>query len=139
MTEILLRPLAFVGWRLRDIFFDRSSWFEFFSGLAIMLSALPLLFLVPPRDLQSLDILVQLLPGHSWPLLCIAGGIMQLVGVLLQVRLVQALAAIANLFLIVVLVQFAWAAVGPTQFIFLVAFLGGVPNLFVFFRHVRDW
>jgi hypothetical protein len=133
------RTFTFLGVRLWRVFRDEPSWAEFSSATAALLYC-GMIFLGgrAPEEIQSLDMLTNLLPGWWWPGVCLIGGLIQMTGLLLNIRFLRAAAAFGMLLWVAFIVRMIWP-VYPWAPLLGLAMAWAVPNFFVVARHARDW
>ncbi|MFC0407608.1 hypothetical protein, partial [Roseomonas elaeocarpi] len=91
-----------------------------------------------PEEIRSLDLLTDLLPGWWWLAVSAAGGIVQLVGLILNIRFLRAASAFGQLLWIGFIVRMVFP-IYPWAPLLGLACGWAVPNFFVVARHARDW
>ena len=133
------RTFSMLGHRLWEVFRDEPSWAEFSSAMAVLFYC-GVIFGggKSPEEIQSLDVLTDLLPGWWWPVISLFGAGCQMAGLLFNIRFLRAAAAFGMLIWIAFIVRMIWP-VYPWAPLLGLTMAWGVPNFFVVARHARDW
>lgn len=129
-----LRPLLSLIYRMREAFRSTTTWFEFWSGVGILLHGATYAYR-PPHELASMQVLLQLFPGAWWPIISVAVGLIQVIASLANLARFKVAAAFLALFWSGLQVCFSTEAVGVTSNMMQLATWGLAANLAVIYRH----